>query len=87
MAVSIDGQRLWDSLIAMAEIGPTENGGSCRLALTPEDAAGRRLLLDWCEALGCTWQVDRVGNLFIRRAGKRDDLAPVAMGSHLDTQP
>ncbi|WP_287124128.1 Zn-dependent hydrolase [Chromohalobacter sp.] len=87
MAVSIDGQRLWDSLMAMAEIGPTENGGSCRLALTPEDAAGRRLLLDWCEALGCTWQVDRVGNLFIRRAGKRDDLAPVAMGSHLDTQP
>ncbi|MCT8467641.1 Zn-dependent hydrolase [Chromohalobacter canadensis] len=87
MAVSIDGQRLWDSLMAMAEIGPTENGGSCRLALTPEDAAGRRLLLDWCESLGCTWRVDRVGNLFIRRAGKRDDLEPVAMGSHLDTQP
>ncbi|SOC54217.1 N-carbamoyl-L-amino-acid hydrolase [Chromohalobacter canadensis] len=87
MAVSIHGQRLWDSLMAMAEIGPTENGGSCRLALTPEDAAGRRLLLDWCESLGCTWRVDRVGNLFIRRAGKRDDLEPVAMGSHLDTQP
>jgi len=87
MAVSIDGQRLWDSLMAMAEIGPTENGGSGRLALTPEDAAGRRLLLDWCESLGCTWRVDRVGNIFIRRAGKRDDLDPVAMGSHLDTQP
>jgi N-carbamoyl-L-amino-acid hydrolase len=50
-------------------------------------AAGRRLLLDWCEAIGCTWRVDRVGNLFIRRAGKRDDLDPVATGSHLDTQP
>ncbi|MDN3554537.1 M20 family metallo-hydrolase [Halomonas maura] len=87
MTISIDGQRLWDTLMAMAEIGPTANGGSCRLALTPEDAAGRRLLLDWCEAIGCTWRVDRVGNLFIRREGRRGDLAPVATGSHLDTQP
>lgn len=87
MRVAIDAQRLWESLMAMAEIGPTENGGNCRLALTDEDAAGRRKLLDWCEALGCTWRVDRVGNLFIRRAGKRDDLDPVATGSHLDTQP
>ena len=87
MTISIDGQRLWNTLMAMAEIGPTANGGSCRLALTPEDAAGRRLLLDWCEAIGCTWRVDRVGNLFIRRAGTRDDLDPVATGSHLDTQP
>ncbi|MEQ6888412.1 M20 family metallo-hydrolase [Halomonas sp. CS7] len=87
MTTPIDGQRLWNTLMAMAEIGPTANGGSCRLALTPEDAAGRRLLLDWCETLGCTWRVDQVGNLFIRRAGKRDDLEPVATGSHLDTQP
>lgn len=87
MTISIDGQRLWDMLMAMAEIGPTANGGSCRLALTPEDAAGRRQLLDWCEAIGCTWRLDQVGNLFIRRPGRRDDLLPVATGSHLDTQP
>ncbi|MDW7748834.1 M20 family metallo-hydrolase [Halomonas sp.] len=87
MTMSIDGQRLWSTLMTMAEIGPTANGGNCRLALTPEDAAGRRLLLDWCEAIGCTWRVDQVGNLFIRREGRRSDLAPVATGSHLDTQP
>ncbi|MDC8801986.1 M20 family metallo-hydrolase [Halomonas pacifica] len=87
MTISIDGQRLWSSLMAMAEIGPTANGGSCRLALSEEDAAGRRLLIEWCEAIGCTLRVDRVGNLFIRRPGKRDDLDPVATGSHLDTQP
>ncbi|MCH4561610.1 Zn-dependent hydrolase [Halomonas sp. EGI 63088] len=87
MSVSIDGQRLWESLMAMAEIGPTANGGNCRLALTEEDAAGRRLLIEWCEAVGCTLRVDRVGNLFLRRPGKRDDLDPVATGSHLDTQP
>ena len=46
---------------------------------------------DWfkarCEALGCTVSVDEVGNMFARRAGKNEDLAPIAMGSHLDTQP
>lgn len=87
MGVTINSGRLWDSLMAMAKIGPTANGGSCRLALTEEDAAGRRLLLKWSEALGCTVRVDRVGNLFIRRAGKRNDLDPIAVGSHLDTQP
>jgi N-carbamoyl-L-amino-acid hydrolase len=73
--------------MTMAEIGPTLNGGSCRLALTEEDAAGRWLLLKWCESIGCTYRVDRIGNLFIRRSGTRNDLDPVAVGSHLDTQP
>ncbi len=46
---------------------------------------------DWfkaqCEALGCTVSVDEVGNMFARRPGKNNGLAPIAMGSHLDTQP
>ncbi|GHC15914.1 Zn-dependent hydrolase [Aidingimonas halophila] len=73
--------------MAMAEIGPTENGGSCRLALTDEDAAGRRLFMEWCEALGCTVRIDRIGNMFVRRLGRQNDLDPVGIGSHLDTQP
>ncbi|MCM2131262.1 M20 family metallo-hydrolase [Larsenimonas rhizosphaerae] len=87
MTTSINGERLWNSLMAMAAIGPGPNGGSCRLALTPEDSDGRLLLLDWCEALGLTTQVDGVGNLFIRREGRQPDLPPIATGSHLDTQP
>ena len=87
MTHSIDGQRLWDSLMAMAEIGPSPNGGSHRLALTDEDAAGRHLLIEWGQALGLTLRVDRVGNMFLRRAGKRGDLDPIGVGSHLDTQP
>ncbi|MBY5942047.1 M20 family metallo-hydrolase [Halomonas sp. DP5N14-9] len=86
-SIDIDANRLWDSLMQMAEVGPSPNGGSRRLAMTPEDADGRRLLLDWVEALGCTWQRDKAGNLFIRRAGREDHLPPVSMGSHLDTQP
>ena len=50
-----------------------------------------RQVRDWfkaqCEALGCTVSVDEVGNMFARRPGKNQNLAPIAMGSHLDTQP
>ncbi|MFM9861738.1 M20 family metallo-hydrolase [Pseudoxanthobacter sp. M-2] len=85
--LSIDPQRLWDTLMETAKIGGTEKGGVRRLTLTDLD----RQVRDWfkaaCEGLGCTVTVDEVGNMFAVRPGKRDDLAPIAMGSHLDTQP
>ncbi|MFG6178595.1 Zn-dependent hydrolase [Halomonas sp. THAF12] len=80
-------QRLWDSLMEMGEIGGTEKGGCCRLALTDLDKQGRDLFVRWCEEAGCTITVDRMGNIFARRAGQDDSLPPVVMGSHLDTQP
>ncbi len=82
----INGQRLWDSIMEMAQIGATANGGSHRLTLSDEDKQGRDLFAGWCEAAGCTITVDRLGNIFARRPGKQDGL-PVAAGSHLDTQP
>ena len=85
--LSIDGQRLWDSLMEMAKIGATEKGGCCRLALTDLDKQGRDLFVSWCEAAGCTVRVDKMGNIFARRPGRDDSLAPVITGSHLDTQP
>lgn len=81
-----DGERLWDSLMAMAEIGATANGGSSRLAVSAEDAAGRALFVDWCEAEGLTISRDAIGNMFARRAGT-EEIDPVVIGSHLDTQP
>ena len=62
-------------------------GGSCRLALSDEDKAGRELFSHWCREAGMTLSVDAIGNLFARRAGTDPDAAPVMMGSHLDTQP
>ena len=83
----VDGKRLWDSIMSMAEIGPGEQGGSCRLALTDEDREGRDLIVRWCEEIGCTVRVDDMGNIFARRAGRNAELAPIVAGSHLDTQP
>ncbi|SQF98547.1 allantoate amidohydrolase [Paucimonas lemoignei] len=82
-----NGERLWGSLMDMAKVGATAKGGNCRLALSAEDAAGRELFMTWCRAEGMTLNFDAIGNLFARRAGLDDSLAPIVMGSHLDTQP
>ena len=82
----IDGARLWGELMETAAIGATQKGGICRLTLTDLD----RQVRDWfkarAEKLGCTVTVDSMGAMFASRPG-RADVAPIAMGSHLDTQP
>jgi len=83
----VDGDRLWASLMEMAKIGATEKGGVCRLALTDVDKAARDLFVQWCEEAGCTVSIDKMGNIFARRAGKDDSLPPVMTGSHIDSQP
>jgi N-carbamoyl-L-amino-acid hydrolase len=85
--LTIDSQRLWDSLMTMAEIGATQKGGVCRLALTDLDKQSRDLFIEWCESAGCRVSVDAMGNIFARRPGRNDDLPPVVTGSHLDSQP
>lgn len=83
----INGQRLWDSLMEMAQIGATANGGVSRLALTEEDRQGRELFKRWAIEAGCSVKVDAMGNQFARRPGRNDSLAPVLTGSHGDSQP
>lgn len=85
--MAVNEARLWDSLMEMAKIGATEKGGVCRIALTDLDRDGRDLFVKWCKDAGCTISVDQMGNIFARRPGKNNDLAPVMTGSHLDSQP
>ncbi len=83
----INGERLWDSLIEMAKIGPGVAGGNNRQTLTDADGEGRALFQKWCEAAGCTMGLDQMGNMFAMRAGSDPEALPVYVGSHLDTQP
>lgn len=83
----INPQRLWDSLMAMAQIGPGIAGGNNRQTVTDEDAAGRALFARWCEEAGLCMGVDEMGTMFMTRAGTDPDALPVYVGSHLDTQP
>jgi beta-ureidopropionase / N-carbamoyl-L-amino-acid hydrolase len=70
-----------------AQMGGTPKGGIKRLTVSDEDKRVRDWFKAECEKLGCVIEVDEVGNMFATRAGKRKDLAPIALGSHLDTQP
>lgn len=83
----VNGERLWQSLMELAQLGATVKGGVCRLALTDLDRQARDLFVRWCEEAGCTVTVDGVGNIFARRPGRNAALAPVMTGSHIDTQP
>jgi len=85
--MKINGDRLWDSLMDMAKIGPGVAGGNNRQTLTDADGEGRKLFQKWCEDAGCTMGVDSMGNMFARREGTDPDALPVYVGSHLDTQP
>ena len=85
--MKVDGDRLWDSLMEMAKIGPGIAGGNNRQTLTDADAEGRALFRSWCEEAGMTMGLDRMGNMFMRHAGEDPELDPVYIGSHLDTQP
>lgn len=86
VTVKIDGADLWSRLMDMAEIGPGIAGGNNRLAFSPEDDAARALFRSWCEAEGLSVRNDRFGNQFATYPGT-EDLAPILIGSHLDTQP
>jgi N-carbamoyl-L-amino-acid hydrolase len=83
----VNGERLWASLMELAQIGATDKGGVCRLALTSLDKQGRDLVIGWAREAGMTVTVDKIGNAFMRRPGRNNALPPVMTGSHIDTQP
>jgi N-carbamoyl-L-amino-acid hydrolase len=103
IAPRINPDRLWDSLMTLARIGATPKGGVCRLALTELDRQGRDLVVGWLREAGCEIRIDAIGNVFGIRPGRLGNgltgqgpdaqpvaeptRRPVAVGSHVDTQP
>lgn len=87
MTPQVNGERLWQSLLDMAQFGAIPKDGVTRLALSEEDRQARDQLRDWAKEAGCSVRVDRMGNMFLRREGTRPELAPVITGSHVDSQP
>jgi len=85
--VRVNGDRLWQSLMELAKIGATPKGGVCRLTLTDLDRQGRDLVIGWAREAGLSVTIDKIGNVFMRRAGKNNALPPIMTGSHIDTQP
>ncbi len=84
--LTVNGDRLWDSLMKSAEIGTGSRGGLRRLTLSDDDKRMRDLFAQWVEASGYALSVDKLGSMFVRRQGSDPSLPPVLIGSHLDTQ-
>jgi N-carbamoyl-L-amino-acid hydrolase len=87
---NINGERLWASLEALGRVGAYQDAASGlsgvrRLALTKEDGEGRRHVIAEMKAAGLEVTVDRIGNVYGRRRGREDALAPVMSGSHIDS--
>lgn len=84
MSITIDIDRLMARLERLGQIGALPGGGVKRLALSPEDAEGRALVMGWMRDLGLEATCDVIGNCWGIRAGEEDG-PPVLMGSHIDT--
>ncbi|MDX2155352.1 MAG: Zn-dependent hydrolase [Hyphomicrobiaceae bacterium] len=84
--LTIDADRLWQTIMVSAGIGRGSKGGLNRLTLTDDDRSMRDQLAAWARAGGWSVTVDRLGSMFVRREGREPGLPPVLIGSHLDTQ-
>ena len=87
VAAAVNAQRQWERLMQWAELGAIAGDGVNRPCLSSLDRAARRMLIGWARAIGAAVSVDAAANLWLRRAGLEDGLAPVLTGSHMDTQP
>ncbi|KAL8796744.1 MAG: hypothetical protein Q9182_007309 [Xanthomendoza sp. 2 TL-2023] len=58
-----------------------------RLALSDADKQARDWFVHTTRSLGCKITVDKMGNIFAIRPGRRSSFPPTCAGSHLDTQP
>ena len=86
-SLRVDGARLWQSLMELAEIGATPKGGVRRLALTDLDRQGRDRVVGWLKDAGAGIEIDGAGNVFAVRPGSNVAAPLVLTGSHIDTQP
>jgi N-carbamoyl-L-amino-acid hydrolase len=83
----VDRDRLWRSLMDLAQIGATAKGGVRRLALTDLDRQARDLVVRWLRDTGASIEIDGAGNIFATRRGRIDAAPVILTGSHIDTQP
>jgi N-carbamoyl-L-amino-acid hydrolase len=87
VATYVNGDRLWNRLMALAKFGGLAKGGVNRQALSDEEVAARAELVRWAEAIGLEAFTDATANLFLRCRGADQNLPPILVGSHIDSQP
>lgn len=85
--LTVNSDRLNNSINRLAKIGKQPSGSICRLAFTPEDLQARYLVQQWMIEAGMTVRTDAAGNLIGTYAGIVEGAPALATGSHIDTVP
>ncbi|MBW4692466.1 MAG: Zn-dependent hydrolase [Lyngbya sp. HA4199-MV5] len=85
--LTVNGDRLNRTLFQLAEIGKLPDGGVSRVAFTTDDLLARQQVKGWMTAAGMTVRMDAAGNIIGRYAGRYENAAALATGSHIDTVP
>jgi len=86
-AIRINGKRIMDHILALAEFGKNPQGGASRVAYSDADRQGREYVLGLLRDAKLDVKIDAAGNLVGRRAGSASNLKPLLIGSHVDTVP
>ena len=85
--LSVNGKRIVDHILGLAEFGKNPQGGASRVAYSDADKQGREYVLGLMRAANLDVTIDAAGNLIGRRAGSVSGLPPLLIGSHVDTVP
>jgi N-carbamoyl-L-amino-acid hydrolase len=85
-APSLDADRLWGDVMALAEITDPKHPFT-RRSFTPLFLQGRAWLANRFKDAGLAVRNDQAGNLIGRLEGKDPSLGVIAVGSHSDTVP
>ncbi|KAI0015905.1 putative N-carbamoyl-L-amino acid hydrolase [Xylariomycetidae sp. FL0641] len=85
--LQVDDVRTMSMLEESCAWGNTPDGGMNRLSCNDDDKKVREWFIAETKKCGCTIKVDQMGNIFATRPGQNNNIPPIALGSHLDTQP
>lgn len=84
---TVNGQRLNERLQELSEFGRIASGGINRVAFGQANLEARQFVKDLMRTAGLEVRIDAAGNTIGRRAGSDAGLAPLMMGSHIDSVP
>jgi N-carbamoyl-L-amino-acid hydrolase len=85
MTIALDTATMLAQLTQLGAIGQDASGGRTRLAFSDADKQGRDQLVAWMHELALDIKIDQIGNIFGTLAGSDSTLAPLMIGSHIDT--
>src|SRR5262249_55018530 len=75
-----------DRCLRLAKLSE-EEGRTTRTFLSPPMREAQRLIREWMEGAGLTVTIDAIGNVRGVVPGSRPGVAPLLIGSHIDTVP